>query len=113
MTSSVAFTYVPLPPLPSRIKFSITDECVCIGLKSGVSLPFASPQRRLSYIYKFRRSPRCRSSSRHCRMPRRFPELPATPRMPDGPSADPALIPHDDEYHREHTEAEAEELKLR
>src|SRR5712692_4698901 len=34
-TSSVALTYVPLPPLPSRIKFSITDECVCIVLKSG------------------------------------------------------------------------------
>jgi len=32
--------------------------------------------------------------------------------MPEGPSADPAFILHDDEYHRDESEAETEELKL-
>lgn len=32
--------------------------------------------------------------------------------MPEGPSAQSAFIFHEDKYHRENTEAEAEELKL-
>jgi hypothetical protein len=45
-------------------------------------------------------------------MPRTFPEFPATPRIPEGPSADSAFRLHNAEEHREKCEAEAEALKL-
>jgi hypothetical protein len=45
-------------------------------------------------------------------MPLRFPEFPATPRMPEGPTADAPFVLHDDKQHRKQREAQTEELKL-
>src|SRR6266704_6945224 len=58
---SFAFTFVPLPPLPSFIKFSITCRWV-IGCDCYLSLPFASlrggywVQNKTEWMGGFRRN---------------------------------------------------------